>query len=167
MPRTADQGPRYKERADELIKQGMKKQEAFRTVAVEELGDGASEDDISKKQKSVASTYYRLNRELSGNGVPKTESKSKPKPKADKKQEEKPAPPPSPAAEIYPGNSPTSESVTTTAPAAKVVYGQPGVLGDIDSTIRDLRDAADDLEAARGRVAQLLETQSKVKELLG
>lgn len=180
MPRTASEGPRYLERANHFISQGMKKQEAFRQVAIEELGEDAAEDAIDKKQKSVASTFYRLNRDLSGNGVPKTQSKSKPKPAAKKKPQAKKAedtgkdsaPPSGP--QVYSEGTTTANTSNTTytQPATVEVRGSNGSNGSsavdlIDNLIADHEDIIKDLQRVKGTVVDLLSTQSKIEELLG
>jgi hypothetical protein len=59
MPRTADVGPMIHEEVSKLVGQGMKKSDAFRQVAAEQLPADASEDERLKKERSVAANYYR------------------------------------------------------------------------------------------------------------
>lgn len=69
MPRTASTGPRFKEAADKYIADGKNKQDAFRQVALDELrGESYTPDELDKKQKAVASAYYRHER-ATGNGA--------------------------------------------------------------------------------------------------
>lgn len=62
LPRTADVGPAHHARVEELIAQGAKKSEAFRQVAKEELPTGTDEE-LRKKGNTVATNYYRIERQ--------------------------------------------------------------------------------------------------------
>jgi len=66
MARTASEGPANHARVTELVAQGTKKSEAFLTVAREALGAGASDEDVTKKSRSIATNYYRIEREGAG-----------------------------------------------------------------------------------------------------
>jgi hypothetical protein len=65
MPRTASEGPANYSRVVELVEQGSKLSEAFVQVAKEALPTG-TEDEITKKSKSVAANYYRVKKQESG-----------------------------------------------------------------------------------------------------
>jgi hypothetical protein len=65
MPRTASEGPANYARVTELVAQGSKLSEAFIQVARESIPDG-TEDEITKKSKSVAANYYRLKNKEEG-----------------------------------------------------------------------------------------------------
>jgi len=63
MPRTAVEGPANHARVTELIAQGSKKSEAFVAVAREILGASASDEDVTKKARSISTNFYRIERE--------------------------------------------------------------------------------------------------------
>lgn len=79
MPRTASEGPANHAEVSQLVAGGMKKSEAFVTVASAALGTGASEEDIAKKARSIATNYYRIEREGNGTAAPAKPRAAKPK----------------------------------------------------------------------------------------
>lgn len=68
LPREATIGPVVYEEVNKLIADGMKKSDAFHIVAADMLDVNASDEDVEKKARSVATTFYRLQRLAAENG---------------------------------------------------------------------------------------------------
>jgi hypothetical protein len=81
MPRTAVEGPANHARVAELVAAGSKKSDAFTQVAREVLGAGASDEDVTKKSRSISTNFYRIEREGKG-GAPAKPAGPKPATKA-------------------------------------------------------------------------------------
>ena len=68
MARTASEGPANFARVNELVAQGSKLSEAFVQVAKEALPAG-SEEEVTRKSKSVAANYYRVKKQSAEGGT--------------------------------------------------------------------------------------------------
>lgn len=156
MAREATIGPIVYERVTQLTggANPMKKSEAFRQVAVEQLDASASEEEIVKKARSVATTFYRLQRlEQAGEGAtPKAAAAAAPAASEDAPAPKKRGRPKGSK------NAPKAEA-TATAPAVIVVAGQNGYDPDLLSALGQAQ------EAVKKAVEQAREQQAEIRSL--
>lgn len=174
MAREATVGPQIYARVNELLASGeaAKNSEAFRIVAREMEGDGASAEDLTKRERSVATNYYRLQRLAQTEGTAVPVAKPKPvEPVAVTAEEEITVP--TPKKRGRPKGSKNKSKVEASVPAAGTVQNgkQNGYAPDLLSALAQAKEAIDRAaEQARtdaAELAELREFRDKAKTVLG
>lgn len=155
MAREATVGPVIYARVKELAATGMKNSDAFRQVAAEQLDAGASDEDKLKKERSIATTFYRLQRiEAAGGEVeasPAPKKRGRPKGST---------------------NKPKVVEVAAPAPSvAVVVTGQNGHEPDVFTALGQAKAAVEaaikQAQADRDELRALRDFKEKTQAVLG
>ena len=170
LPREATMGPLVYAEVTKLIDTGMKKSEAFEVVAADLLDKNASDEDVVKKARSVATTFYRLQRLAADNEgeVPAPKRRGRP-PKAKTDEVSPVAGADAPKRRGRPPGSKNKPKDET--PVAVAVHNGDGHGDDVMQALGQAKAAIDAAierqRAESAELAELREFKDRVGSILG